>query len=141
MKPIIATLFAVLVIPLAGGRVRAEKKPEAAASTSGLSPLARKYALKREALLKEYAAKRRALTESAEWKALSPDKQKAQVDALTAEATARDDRLAAQEDAERRREAARADAEAASAQQQRQRELDQIRIQAAQDAARAKAAP
>jgi hypothetical protein len=144
MKPIIAMLFAVLAVLPAGSRASAEKKPDAtaaAAADSGLSPLARKYALKREALLKEFAAKRRAMVESTAWKTSSAEKQKAELAALADEAKARDDKLTAQEDDERSRQAARPEADAASAQQERQRELDQLRIQAAQDAARAKAAP
>jgi hypothetical protein len=144
MKPLIAALLAALTMILPPGRARAENatntKP-AAASDSGLSPLAEKYALKREALLKEFAAKRRVLIESAGWKTLSPAKQKDELEALAAEAKARDDKLIADYDAELRQTRTRNDADAASAQQERQRQLDELKTRAAQDALRAKKAP
>jgi hypothetical protein len=138
MKPTIAMLLAVLATP---PFARAAETKAPAASDSGLSPLAEKYAQKREALLKEYAAKRRALFESAEWKTLSTGERKARLEALTDEAKARDDRLIADFDAELRSRRAQEDADAAKAEQDRQRTLDELRTRAAQDAQRAKKTP
>jgi cytochrome c556 len=72
------------------------------ASSADLSPVARKYAIKREAMLKEFSAERRILMETARWKALPPEKRKAALDALTAQAKKRDERLLEREDAEER---------------------------------------
>lgn len=143
MNQVIVALLGVLTL-LAGRGVRAEKNPDAkpaAASVSGLSPLAEKYALKRAAVLKEFAARRRALVESPEWNGLDAAKQKAALDALAAEAKARDDGLTADYDAESRRGRARSGADAARVQQDRLRQLDEQRTRAAQDALRAKKTP
>jgi hypothetical protein len=87
MKPIVAAMLAVL----------------AASSASALTPLARKYAVKREAVVKDFSAKRRTLLDSPAWELLSPEKRRAALDALAAEAMARDGKLTAEYDAERRR--------------------------------------
>jgi hypothetical protein len=102
---------------------------------SGLSPLAEKYARKREALFQEYAAKRQALVASPGFKGASPAEQEAALDKLTAEAKAKD------KDAELRGGRAAADADAAKLQRERQNYLDEQRAKAAQDAARPKANP
>jgi hypothetical protein len=110
-----------------------------AATDSGLTPLAEKYARKREALIQEYAAKRRALVASPEWKSSSAADQKAALDKLSAEAKARDENLVEDYDAELRRGRAAADADAAKLQRDRQNYLDEQRARAAQDAARRQA--
>lgn len=136
------SILAVLIL-LSARAVLAENAAEAkpAATASGLSPLAEKYALKREAVLQEFAAKRRALIESPEWKASDTAHRKAALDALAAEAKARDESLISDYDAELRSGRASADADAASTQQARQRQLDEQRTRAAQDAFRAKKSP
>jgi len=108
----------------------------APASESGLSPLAEKYARKREALFQEYAAKRRALLASPSWKSSSPSERQASLDALANEARARDADLIADYDAELRQGRAAADADAAKLHRERQNYLDEQRTRAAQDAAR-----
>jgi hypothetical protein len=144
MKSIVATivalLTAVLAVEAAGAADAPAVKPPPA-SASGLSPLARKYAVKREALLKEFAAKRRAMVGAPEWKALPEDRRKARLDALAAEAKKRDERLTAAQDAEERGLKARKDADAAAADQAQRRRMNDIQVQAAQDAARARKGP
>jgi hypothetical protein len=138
MKTIIAV--AVLILFSAGGsgaEKNADSKP-AAASASGLSPLAEKYARKREAVLQEFAAKRRALIASPQWKSSSPGERKAALDSLAAEAKARDESLISDYDAELRGGRAAADADAAKVRQDRQTWLDEDRARAAQDALRSK---
>lgn len=139
MKSPLAPLLIAAAL-LVGGSAFADGKA-ADAAAAGLSPLARKYAVKREALLKEFSAKRRALIGSPGWKSLSPERQKAALDELESKLKARDAKLAAEYDAERRRQSAQKDADEESARQARQRELDEIKAHAAQDALRAKKAP
>lgn len=107
---------------------------------SGLTPLAEKYALKREALLQDYAAKRRALVASPGYRSSSPAERKSALDELAAEAKARDEDLVSDYDAELRRGRAAADADAAKDRKTRQNYYDEQLIRAAQDAARPKAA-
>jgi hypothetical protein len=112
--------------------------PAPTASASGLSPLAEKYARKREAMIQEYSARRRALLASPRWRASSPAERKAALDALAAEAKEKDDGLVADYDAELRQGRAATDSDAANVQKARQDRLDELRARAAQDAFRAR---
>ena len=76
MKPIVLALLVALT-----------------ASASAMTPLARKYAVKRVAVVKEFSAKRRALIDSPDWEMLSPEKRKAALGSLAAEAKAQDAKL------------------------------------------------
>lgn len=127
-----STILAVLLL----GAPAFAAAPAAPATESGLSPLAEKYARKREALLQEYAAKRRALVASPSWKSSPPADQKSALDALAAEAKARDADLIADYDAELRRGRAAADADAVKVRRERQDYLDEQRVRAAQEEAR-----
>lgn len=109
------------------------------ASESGLSPLAEKYARKREALIQGYAARRRALIASPRFKASSPADQRTALESLAAEAKAADEDLIEDYDAELRRGRSAADADAAKVQRERQNYLDEQRTRAAQDSERARA--
>jgi hypothetical protein len=115
--------------------------PAAPATDTGLSPLAEKYARKREALIQQYAARRRALAASPRFKASTEDERKAALDKLAAEAKAKDEDLIDDYDAELRRGRAAADADAAKLQRERQSYLDEQRTRASQDAARPSGRP
>lgn len=134
MKTIFAAL---LVLTTAFVAVRADEPAAQSAPAPNLSPSARKYAAKHEALLKKYAAKRRAMVAAPEWKNLSAQEQKARLDALSAEAKKRDARLTAAQESERRRDEARRAADQAAADQARRRQLNDVQTQAAQSAPRA----
>jgi hypothetical protein len=139
MRPACAALLLVL-IPLRAG-VGSAGATRAPASGADLSPLARKYALKREALLKDFVSRRRALVSSPRWRALSAEKQNVELAGLLAELRTRDKKLTAEYDAEVSGLRGKRSADEAADQLARQRRLDEIRTQAAQDAVRAKQAP
>ena len=132
--PAVLILAALSAASRTGAKEQTSRPP--ASSDSGLRPLDREYALKREALLKEFSAKRRALVESPDWKNLSAEKRRAKLDKLAAEAKSRDAKLTAEYDEESRRQRGRADADAASDRQALQRRADELQRQAAQDARR-----
>lgn len=119
----------VILLPLLASATFAADVPPTAESPA-LSPVAAKYAKKHEALAHRFAAKRKAMTEGAAFKSLSPEAQKAKLDALDADFKARDARIAGDESAERSR---RRNIEQAKAQQQQSAQMDQFRTQAAQD--------
>jgi hypothetical protein len=141
MRSILAAALIALTVFLPGNAARAKSGANPALSSSGLSPLARKYAVKREALVREFAAKRRVLVDSPGWRTMSSQKQEAELDALVAGLKARDEKLTAEYDAERRRGKGGEAAAAARDERERQSRLDQLRIDAAQDALRARKAP
>lgn len=128
MKRILCLLALCLTLP-----VRAAKP------ASPLDPLAKRYAVKREALVKEFAAKRKAMTTAAGWSALPEEQRKARLTELASQFAERDAKLTADYDAARARLTGQESAVDQTKRQQTQRQdLDRIRAQAAQDAARHK---
>jgi len=130
--------IALSILLLASSASFAADSAAPPATESGLSPLAEKYARKREAMIQDYAARRRALVASEKFKESSSAHQQKALEKLAAEAQAADWDLIEDYDAELRQGRAAADADAAKVQRERQNYLDEQRTRAAQDAARSR---